>query len=186
MIPANKIKKWLKEGESDTLEFKTSFNTECIESLVAFANTKGGNVCVGISDDCKIKGVALGNETLPQWVNEIKSKTEPSLIPDIDAVVVDGKNVVVIRADEYPVKPISVQGKYYRRISKSNHLMNAAEVSDCYLKTMQYSWDSYTRPDTTLEDLDNFRIERFLNRINEKGRIRLEGSALDKLRKLLI
>jgi len=82
------------------------------------------------------------------------------------------------------VKPLAVQGRYYRRIGSSNHLMNAAEVSDCYLKTMQYSWDSYVRPDTSLDDLDDLRIERFLNRINQRGRIRLEGSIFDKLRKL--
>ena len=103
-IQANKIKTWIKEGESERLEFKTSFNVECIESLVAFANTKGGNVCVGIGNNGKITGVALGKESLPQWTNEIKSKTEPSLIHDIDVVEMDGKQIVILRADEYPLK----------------------------------------------------------------------------------
>ena len=33
-------------GESQTLEFKTSFDKASIESLVAFANTQGGTVLV--------------------------------------------------------------------------------------------------------------------------------------------
>ena len=33
-------------GESETLEFKSSFNAEVIETLVAFANTNGGNLTV--------------------------------------------------------------------------------------------------------------------------------------------
>jgi ATP-dependent DNA helicase RecG len=33
--------------ENLTVEFKTSFNEDVIETLVAFANTKGGKVLVG-------------------------------------------------------------------------------------------------------------------------------------------
>jgi len=36
--------------ESETVELKTSFNIEAVETLVAFANAKGGRVYVGITD----------------------------------------------------------------------------------------------------------------------------------------
>lgn len=39
---------FLKENEQ--FEFKTSFQKETIETLVAFANAKGGKVLVGIND----------------------------------------------------------------------------------------------------------------------------------------
>jgi len=32
----------LRKGESDTVEFKENFNRQVIETLAAFANTKGG------------------------------------------------------------------------------------------------------------------------------------------------
>ena len=35
----------IKKGESESCEFKSSFNNETIETLSAFANTKGGIVC---------------------------------------------------------------------------------------------------------------------------------------------
>ena len=62
------------QGESETLEYKTSFSDEVIISLVAFANAKGGAVCIGVADDGEIKGVAVGKETVQKWVNEIKNK----------------------------------------------------------------------------------------------------------------
>ena len=34
----------IKGGESQTVEFKTSFQKEVIESVVAFANAKGGYI----------------------------------------------------------------------------------------------------------------------------------------------
>ncbi|HMR19220.1 MAG TPA: putative DNA binding domain-containing protein [Sphingobacterium sp.] len=47
----------IKQAEGDTLKFKTSFSDEVIVSLVAFANTKGGAVCIGVSDKGEIKRI---------------------------------------------------------------------------------------------------------------------------------
>ena len=39
-------------GESQVLEYKAAFDKAAVESLVAFANTKGGSVLVGVKDIC--------------------------------------------------------------------------------------------------------------------------------------
>ena len=54
--------------ESETVEFKTSFNIETIETLVAFANAKGGCVYVGVADTGKVVGIQVAKETIPQWI----------------------------------------------------------------------------------------------------------------------
>ena len=72
------------KGENIHTEFKSSFNNEAIESLVAFANTCGGNVYIGISDSGEVKGCNLGKETIVNWINEIKQKTSPQLVPDAE------------------------------------------------------------------------------------------------------
>ena len=43
-------------GESETLEFKSSFDRETIETLAAFSNPAGGMVMVGVTDSAVIKG----------------------------------------------------------------------------------------------------------------------------------
>ena len=57
--------------ESETIEFKSSFNEATIETLVAFANTKGGTVFIGVNDDAIIQGIQIGKETIQKWLNEI-------------------------------------------------------------------------------------------------------------------
>ena len=47
------IKNILLQGESQLVEFKTNFNKEVIESIVAFSNTNGGKIIIGIKDDKK-------------------------------------------------------------------------------------------------------------------------------------
>lgn len=81
----------IESGESQTVEFKTSFYRETIETLVAFANAQGGTVLVGVADDGLVKGVTIGKESLNDWLSQIKSATSPSIIPDIDAVTMGGK-----------------------------------------------------------------------------------------------
>ncbi len=49
--------------ESRNVEFKSSFGKEVIISLVAFANTRGGKVILGVDDKGTAKGIELGSET---------------------------------------------------------------------------------------------------------------------------
>jgi predicted HTH transcriptional regulator len=51
----------LPTAESDRVEFKTTFNDEVIISLVAFSNTRGGAVYVGVSDNGDVKGSGIQN-----------------------------------------------------------------------------------------------------------------------------
>ena len=134
-MTSEKISKILRNGETETVEFKTNFNDEVIVSLNAFANSKGGSVYIGVSDNGKIVGVDLHAESVVNWINEVKHKTEPSIIPDAEEFLLDGKTVIVLSVKEFPVKPVSAQGRYYKRILKSNHRMSLSEISDLYLKT---------------------------------------------------
>lgn len=45
------ISNLINAGESETVEFKTSFGREAVESLVAFANTGGGTTLVGVQNN---------------------------------------------------------------------------------------------------------------------------------------
>ncbi len=172
------------QGENETSEFKSSFNAETIESLVAFANTKGGSVYVGITDTGKVVGVRANNESVQNWINEIKTKTEPSIIPDFEILEFENHQVVVFKINEYPVKPLSVKGRYFKRVANSNHLMSASEVEDCYNRVMQYSWDSYIFPGTCLQDLDNIRIDAFFKSVSDKKRLHLSHDNIENLQKL--
>lgn len=78
----------VEKGESDTVEFKLSFDKEAIETLVAFANTKGGTIVIGVQNSGQIYGVQLGKETLQNWTNQIKLNTAPPISPDVSELTV--------------------------------------------------------------------------------------------------
>lgn len=72
----------IRQGESETVEFKENFDADATEAVAAFANTRGGTLLVGVRDDGTIRGVALGKETLAysrfslrDWANQIAQAT---------------------------------------------------------------------------------------------------------------
>ena len=174
----------LPEKEDIQNEFKTSFNEEAIEALVAFANTKGGSVYIGITNTKRIVGVSLGHETIVEWINEIKTKTVPAIIPNVDVIDIDNKNVVVFSVAEYPVKPLCTKGRYYKRIGNSNHLLSPAEISNFTLQSRQLSWDSYPYPGASFNDLKIEKVKQFIYKVNNAGRFILPENPEDALEKL--
>jgi ATP-dependent DNA helicase RecG len=125
----------LKKGESETVEFKTAFDQAAIETLAAFANTKGGSVVLGVTNAGKIHGVQISKETVQQWLNQIKANTFPLLIPDAKTLTIDRKTIVILSMDEFPVKPVSCRGKYLKRIQNANHQLTIHEISDFHLRS---------------------------------------------------
>lgn len=49
--------KLIQSGESDTLEFKEGFDKEALETVSTFANTRGGEILIGVSDRGEPEGV---------------------------------------------------------------------------------------------------------------------------------
>ncbi len=143
----------MKKGEGLTSEFKSSFNNEVIETLVAFANTSGGSVLVGISNDKKILGVTINSESVQNWLNEIKSKTSPEIVPLAEIVNCKEKIIIVLTIQEYPAKPVSTRSRYFKRIANSNHLMSTDEIANEHLRTINSSWDYYIDPGHSLDTI---------------------------------
>ena len=80
MLTAEAIQTLLRAGEGETLEFKEQFGTDVIETAVAFANTHGGTVLIGVRDDAHITGTRLGKEALRDYVNRIATATQPAVV----------------------------------------------------------------------------------------------------------
>lgn len=174
----------IEKGESQTVEFKKSFDKEAIETIAAFANSDGGYLIVGLKDDGKITGTDFNQETVQKYFNQVKNATEPSLMVDFTKVDVGGKPLLVIRVDEFHVKPVKCKGRFFKRIANSNHQMGLTEISNMHLQSLQLSWDAYPAIDCTIDDLDANKIDTFFERISKSGRFKVAASNIENLKKL--
>ena len=176
----------IKTGESGTVEFKEKFDERTIESAVAFANTKGGVIFIGVSDKNNVNGIKIGKETINQWVNQISQSTEPKLIPNIEKIRIDEKDVIAVKIKEYPIKPVSTKGRCFKRVDSSNRIMNANEISQMHLHSTGSSWDRYPASNASLENIDLEKVDEYIRKAKKSGRKKIgenEG-ALQVLEKM--
>lgn len=171
-----------KQGESQQLEFKESFGKEVAETVAAFSNASGGHILIGINKTGQVKGVTVTNEIIKEWVNIIKQATQPQIFPQVSPYVLDGKTVVVIKVQEYPIKPVSFRGKYYKRIGASNHLIPLDEIVEMQLFSVNSSFDSF-KVNQPVSNLNMDIIKKYFGQIENTGRILLSDDPLVNLRK---
>jgi len=170
MKNVKEIEDLLKIGEGETLEFKTSFNNELIETLVAFANTNGGKVVVGINQkNNELTGVEIHEESVQNWINEIKTKTSPSLIPDTYIIEFKNKKFIIFSIQEYPIKPVATRGKYFKRIANSNHLFSLSEVVNLHLQSFNTSWDYHINDQIIIDDISFEKVQKAIELFNQSG-----------------
>ena len=175
----------IENHEDGEVEYKSSFGAGAIKTICALSNSKGGKVVIGVRNNGKIIGVDIGPETIQEWINEIKTKTTPSIIPDIEPHEINGKNIVIVNVKDFPLKPVSFKGRYYIRKHNSDHQMGLDEVTELYMKTIKYSWDSIPSPGCkTFDQLDQGKIARFIMKVNEIGRFHFDGTPLESLEKI--
>ena len=169
--------------ESQLTEYKKGFGKELIISLVAFSNTDGGKVVIGVEDNGKVCGIEIGDETLQRYQNQIKVATYPQLFPKIWVEERENKNVVVFEIAEYPVKPVSYKNRYYKRLHNSNHPLTLEEIVDLQQQSLSISYDAYPSP-VSLDDLDKELIQKFFDQVNNRGRVNLQNDLITNLKKL--
>ena len=96
--------------ESLTLEYKERFTRNLVDSIAAMANSYGGVILVGVSDQRALVGVEEG--TLVQIVNACHDSLEPPWQPEIIPLGLgDGRFVLVVRVDASRTpRPVLLRG----------------------------------------------------------------------------
>jgi len=148
------IQNALRSGEDGFTEFKSFIEpkhqkiNELIETVIAFANTGGGMVLVGIRDNCEIVGVdgeikkkARHEQVeipiaLTRYTNELLQSIKARVVPSVDAtsapVSIADRTLVVIKVPEGNAKPYrDIQnGKLYVRHGANNVQPNNEELRE--------------------------------------------------------
>jgi ATP-dependent DNA helicase RecG len=158
------LKQRITQGENATAEFKENFDREVIETAAAFANTNGGVILIGVSDQREIRGITVGKETLRDVSNRISQSTEPRVVLEIESVDLEGKSVLLIRIAECRIKPVSVKGVCYRRVGNSNRVMSPQEIAQMHLNTVGQSWDQLLVTSAGIDDIADKKVEWYLTR----------------------
>jgi ATP-dependent DNA helicase RecG len=122
-IDSKRVILLIKEGESLTVEFKEKYSSKIDEQIVAFSNTKGGVILLGVSDDGIVKGEKLTNE-MKGNINSLARNCKP----DITVNAMQVEDVVVIEVPEGTEKPYYCGSGYFKRMNGNSQKMNHEEI----------------------------------------------------------
>ena len=70
-MPFSSFQFMLDIKESQSVEFKESWKDEYLKTICAFANSEGGSIYVGVSDDSQILGIKNSKKLLEDIPNKI-------------------------------------------------------------------------------------------------------------------
>ena len=165
------------KGEPDLIEVKSGrggYPKNVIDSIVSFANTRGGTIFIGIDEksDFEVVGVDSPAAYRDAAFGQARDGVVPAASIDVEIVELDGKQVLVIDVPEVAAehKPLHVASKgpatgALVRTGDGDRRMTPAEVGLLYAARTQPRFDREPVRDATLDDIDRVALGRTLDRI---------------------
>ena len=154
------IADFLRRNESRTLEFKQDLSSpdRVLRAIVAFANTTGGTLVVGITDDRHPVGLAAAATEEERLANIIASGVEPAISPDFQVANETGRDFLVVRVPRFPgvfyVKREGEVAGVYVRHGSTNRRATAEQVAELRRQAQAGTFDNQLCAGATLADFD--------------------------------
>ena len=102
--------------ESKTTEFKREYTDDLKYAVVAFANTDGGKIYIGINDDGSVQGIENPDGTMLRITNMIRDVVRPDVTMFTECATerIDGKTVIILTVQRGTARPYYLSGKGVR------------------------------------------------------------------------
>jgi ATP-dependent DNA helicase RecG len=171
------IRKWIQQGESETVEFKksTAELSKTMETLCGFLNHQGGKVIIGVNEKGKMVGQTISDATRRE-VAQALQKFEPTNPIKIFFIQIPKQKNYLIIFEANSIKmdiPYTYQGRAYQRIQSTTSIIPQSRYQQLLLTRMQknYSWEKISASHNNFRKLDQNIILRALKMGIDNARI---------------
>src|SRR6056297_2282931 len=158
MMKFNKI---LHQPEGKTLEFKQDLSSPkpVLKTLTAFANTAGGRLVIGVTEDRRIIGVADPLKEEERLCSLIADSISPRLVPNIEMITMDDKTLLIAEvflsnARPHYLRSEGVEKGVYVRLGSTNRQADSELTGELRRSVEGIAFDEMPMPDLTMEDID--------------------------------
>lgn len=144
-----------------TLEFKRDLSSArpLLRTLVAFANTAGGKLILGIGDDRRIHGIDQPLDEEERLCSMIADAIEPRLVPNIELVTLEGRTLLVVEeflSGQRPhwLKADGPEAGVFVRLGSTNRQADRERIAELRRSVEGPGFDEQPMPDLSVDDLD--------------------------------
>ena len=156
------LKNILTTPEGKTLEFKRDLSSPdgALRTIVAFANTAGGVLLVGVEDRTRhVRGVADPLDTEERLANLLSDSVLPRLVPELE--VMPWRRTYVVAVQVHPssrrphyLKSAGPEAGVYVRVGSSNRRADKELIAELKRFASGASYDEEPLPDLDSEAID--------------------------------
>jgi predicted HTH transcriptional regulator len=156
------IAELLKADEGKTLEFKQDLSSprNLLKTLVAFANTAGGRIIIGVADKTR-EPVGIDNplDEEERLCNLIADSISPRLVPNVEMTTVNGKTLLVIEVFLSNSRPHHLRSEgaetgVYVQLGSTNRQADRELIAELRRSVEGVSFDELPLPELPIDDLD--------------------------------
>ena len=151
----------LTQPEGKTLEFKRDLSSPkpLLKTLVAFANTAGGRLVVGVDDQRQVVGVAQPLDDEERLCNLIADSIAPRLVPQVELITVQGQTLLVVDVFVSGSRPhwLKAEGPeqgVYVRLGSTSRQADPQLIEELRRSAQGVAFDEIPMPELGVDDLD--------------------------------
>jgi len=142
----------IKKGESRNIEFKVELpkkSEKYIKTVIAFANTSGGSIVIGVDDESReVVGVDEKEvfQIMDSIANAVSDNCEPQILPDITVQTIDDRCVIIVRiypgaSRPYFLKNKGKKGGTFIRVAGTSRQADEVKIRELEIEGLNLSWD---------------------------------------------
>ena len=169
------IEEILKGNEGKTLEFKENLQSlqSIIKTIIAFANTAGGIIVIGVEDkNKKIVGVNDPLAEEERLASVINDSISPLLMPDIEIHAYRSKELIIINVPHVTgpcyLKSSGIEKGTYIRLGSTNRVADEETLRALKNFAKNIFFDELPHFQGKVSDLDWDFIKSLFHRVNKK------------------
>lgn len=160
-----RLEELLKGQEGKTLEFKRDLSSPegILKCMVAFANTAGGIIIIGVEDRSRhVRGVQDVLAAEERLANLISDSIRPRLIPEIEVIPWRRLNVLAVQVYPSNLRPhylerLGPEDGVYIRVGSTNRKAERLQIEELKRQNWMNSFDEEPIPELKSEAID-FRV----------------------------
>jgi predicted HTH transcriptional regulator len=180
-MDAGSVAVLLAGGEGEHTEFKEKYSSRLIESLVAFANTTGGCVLIGVNDRGRIVGLPNANQIIESVLSACREAVSPPLTPIVE-IIKQPEGALVIAQISATGRMHAKSGSVFVRHGRQTRRATADEIRQLTLRETPEAYEALPCPGATWTDLNEAALRKYFTSrapgaLDQQG-IKLEALAI--------
>ncbi|MBF0492624.1 MAG: putative DNA binding domain-containing protein [Deltaproteobacteria bacterium] len=175
------VLQWMKEGEGESSKFKQSLSTDLGKTIVAFGNTNGGVILIGVDDEGQLVG--LKGKNVLQDISDAIAGVVPAPKVSVEEVAFGDRKVAIIHVEK-GAHLYSCRNVVYIRVGRNNRPLSIQEVIEKGSESLRIFFDEMPSQ-ANIAAIDKKLVKKFLKVREEVRGVRHPTLSEDRQLQLL-